>query len=141
MDARANRKWPVESRSIDRHIGARLRARRLTVGMSQEKLGGLLGITFQQIQKYEKGLNRVSSGRLLRIADVLGVNYSYFLAGAPEAEAMTGEGRAAQQRIGDFIGSKEGVSIIAAWTKITPAQRRIMAELIQSLVPEEGSTE
>lgn len=141
MDARANRKWPEESRSIDRYIGARLRARRLTVGMSQEKLGELLGVSFQQIQKYEKGVNRVSSGRLLRIADVLGVGYSYFLAGAPEAEALTGQGRAAQQRIGDFIGSKEGVSIIAAWPKITPAQRRALAELIESLVVNEGSTE
>ena len=69
---------------VDRYVGSRVRMRRITVGMSQEKLGEALGVTFQQVQKYEKGVNRVSAGRLYEIAGVLGVPVSYFFDGAEE---------------------------------------------------------
>jgi transcriptional regulator with XRE-family HTH domain len=73
-----NKKSPS---SIDRHIGSRIRMRRILIGMSQEKLGEHLGITFQQVQKYEKGVNRVGSGRLHEIGSILGVSASFFFEG------------------------------------------------------------
>jgi len=70
--------------SVDRHVGSRVRRRRLIVGMSQEKLGEALGLTFQQVQKYEKGANRIGSGRLQQIAQTLQVPISYFYDGQGE---------------------------------------------------------
>ena len=67
--------------SIDRHIGSRMRARRTMLGMSQEKLAEALGLTFQQVQKYEKGVNRVGAARLLRIANILDVSIDFFFEG------------------------------------------------------------
>jgi transcriptional regulator with XRE-family HTH domain len=69
---------------VDRHVGSRVRMRRMLIGMSQEKLGEALGITFQQIQKYEKGTNRIGASRLHHIARVLGVPVEFFYEGAPE---------------------------------------------------------
>ena len=71
---------------IDRHIGNRVRLRRTTIGMSQERLGEALGLTFQQIQKYEKGTNRIGAGRLLAVARILGVGIEFFFEGLPELE-------------------------------------------------------
>lgn len=72
---------------IDKHVGRRLRWRRRELNFSQEKLGEMLGLTFQQIQKYEKGVNRISAGRLFEIAKLLNTNISYFFQGAQDAEA------------------------------------------------------
>ena len=69
---------------IDRHVGSRVRMRRLLLGMSQEKLGEAVGVTFQQLQKYEKGTNRISAGRLLVISRALRMPVSRFFDGAPE---------------------------------------------------------
>jgi transcriptional regulator with XRE-family HTH domain len=69
----------------DRHIGRRIRLRRISIGMSQERLGELLGLTFQQVQKYEKGMNRVGAGRLVDVAGALGVPVSYFFEGYVKA--------------------------------------------------------
>lgn len=68
---------------IDQHIGTRLRARRNLLGMSQEKLGEMVGLTFQQIQKYERGINRIGSGRLLEFASILSIPITYFYDGLP----------------------------------------------------------
>ena len=70
--------------SVDQHVGRRIRMRRMMIGLSQEKLGAALGLTFQQIQKYEKGSNRVGASRLLEIAGVLGVGVEYFYEGLPQ---------------------------------------------------------
>jgi transcriptional regulator with XRE-family HTH domain len=64
--------------SIDAHVGSRVRLRRMLIGMSQEKLGELLGLTFQQVQKYEKGANRIGASRLYDISQILAVPVSYF---------------------------------------------------------------
>jgi DNA-binding XRE family transcriptional regulator len=74
---------------IDLHVGRRLRGRRLTIGMSQEKLSKAVGVTFQQIQKYENGKNRISGGRMAKMASALGVEPSYFFDGAPGAPFVT----------------------------------------------------
>lgn len=72
---------------VDRYVGTRVRMRRMLIGMSQEKLGEALGITFQQIQKYEKGMNRISASRLQQTARVLGVPIDYFYEGAPQFDS------------------------------------------------------
>jgi len=78
---------------IDRHVGSRLRMRRVLVGLSQEKLGDALKLTFQQIQKYEKGMNRIGASRLQEISGLLGVPVEFFFEGAPQnAMALEGNG-------------------------------------------------
>jgi transcriptional regulator with XRE-family HTH domain len=118
--------------AVDRFIGARVRMRRILVGMSQEKLGEALGITFQQIQKYEKGTNRISVSRLHQIASVLGAPVGMFYEGAPEG----GEGGSGLSERGaagyetDFLGSPEGVQLMRAFLGITnPKVRRKLIEL------------
>ena len=69
---------PRKSNPVDIHVGGRVRLRRMLLGMSQEKLGESLGLTFQQIQKYEKGANRIGASRLFELARILGVNVQYF---------------------------------------------------------------
>jgi len=75
---------------IDRHVGSRVRMRRMMLSMSQEKLGDALGLTFQQIQKYEKGTNRIGASRLQQIAHILQVTVSFFFDGAPHSSGHTG---------------------------------------------------
>jgi transcriptional regulator with XRE-family HTH domain len=74
---------PKEPQAVDRHVADRVRQKRIQVGMTQERLGEALGVTFQQVQKYEKGANRLSAGRLFRIANLLEVEVSYFFEGLP----------------------------------------------------------
>src|SRR6202795_1485752 len=68
---------------IDKHVGSRVRMRRMMLGMSQEKLGDALGLTFQQVQKYEKGTNRIGASRLQQISQILQVPVAFFFEGAP----------------------------------------------------------
>src|SRR5580693_6549785 len=76
-----------QANPIDGQVGNRVRLRRMLIGMSQEKLGELLGLTFQQVQKYEKGVNRIGAGRLYQVAHILGVPVSYFYEGVMEDPA------------------------------------------------------
>src|SRR5919199_818756 len=85
-DASTTKKAP---NPIDKHVGSRVRMRRMLIGMSQEKLGEALGLTFQQVQKYEKGTNRIGASRLHRIANVLGVAIDFFYEGAPHGGGLT----------------------------------------------------
>src|SRR3954468_15383406 len=75
---------------IDRHVGSRVRMRRMMIGMSQERLGDALGLTFQQVQKYEKGTNRIGASRLQQIAEILQVPVSYFFEGSPGQTSRSG---------------------------------------------------
>src|SRR6516162_11619641 len=77
---------------IDQHVGSRVRMRRLMLAMSQEKLGFALGLTFQQVQKYEKGMNRIGASRLQQISHILQVPVAFFFEGAPNALAPQGSG-------------------------------------------------
>jgi transcriptional regulator with XRE-family HTH domain len=69
------------AQDVDRYIGARIRARRIMLGLTQQRIAELVGVTYQQAHKYEKGINRISAGRLYRIAQALGVEVSYFFEG------------------------------------------------------------
>jgi transcriptional regulator with XRE-family HTH domain len=76
---------------IDKHVGSRLRMRRMMLGMSQEKLGEAFGLTFQQVQKYEKGMNRISASRLQQAAQILDVSVPFFFEGAPGGHTPSAE--------------------------------------------------
>jgi len=121
---------------IDVHVGSRVRLRRMMLGMSQEKLGESLGITFQQIQKYEKGTNRIGASRLQHIATVLKVPISFFFEDAPgtpaEAENM-GDNQPTSYVV-DFLSSSEGLSLNKAFVRIEdPKVRRRIVDLVRSL--------
>lgn len=124
---------------VDRHVGNRVRMRRITVGMSQEKLGEALGVTFQQIQKYEKGSNRISASRMQNIAQTLGVPVSYFFDGAPRDESLgMAVGFAESQQAdyaADIFATPEGVALARAFASIQdPKVRRRVVDLVTTLV-------
>lgn len=122
---------------IDSHVGGRIRLRRNMIGMSQEKLGDSLGITFQQVQKYEKGTNRVGASRLQAIASVLAVPVSYFFDDAPGQDPATASGfseDSAASSLMEFCTSSEGLQLNRAYTAISdPKVRRKVLDLVKAL--------
>jgi len=110
---------------IDQQVGARLRMQRMLVGMSQEKLGDALGVTFQQIQKYEKGSNRISASTLKQIASVLNVQPSFFLEDAsPRGGAPGFAEPASGSYVVEFLSTAEGVELNRAFSSIRDAKIR-----------------
>jgi transcriptional regulator with XRE-family HTH domain len=120
---------------IDQHVGRRVRMRRLMLAMSQEKLGFALGLTFQQVQKYEKGMNRIGASRLQQISHILQVPVAFFFEGAPNALAPQGSGSAlSMAEIDDFISDSEGLRLIRAFMRIDNATlRRRIVMLVQEI--------
>jgi transcriptional regulator with XRE-family HTH domain len=133
----ANKKRP---NPIDVHVGSRIRLRRNLLGMSQEKLGEGLGITFQQIQKYEKGTNRVGASRLQAIAAILGVPVSYFFENAPTGDTVVaGLAEESADYVADFMNSAEGLQLNRSFVKITDSRiRKKVIELVKALSLESG---
>ena len=129
---------------VDAHIGARLRLRRQAVGISQEQLGAALGLTFQQIQKYEKGLNRIGAGRLFRISEILDVDISYFYEGiALRRSDGAGDGPAADEdaeAMRCFLASPEGYTLSRAFARIDDADTRSrLLDLVRTIAEAEGN--
>jgi transcriptional regulator with XRE-family HTH domain len=125
---------------IDSHVGNRLRLRRKILNLSQEKLAERLGITFQQVQKYEKGTNRIGASRLYQIARILEVPVSFFFPQPEEAQSAAGmsEG-AAPDYVMDFVSSSEGIELNRAFAKIRdPKVRRRVTELVRSIAAGES---
>jgi transcriptional regulator with XRE-family HTH domain len=124
---------------IDVHVGSRVRLRRTMIGMSQEKLGDALGITFQQIQKYEKGANRIGASRLQQISKVLGTPISFFFEDAPGGPESGGMAEASSTNyVVDFLSSSEGLQLNRAFVKISdPKVRRKLIELAKALADED----
>ena len=119
---------------IDVHVGSRVRLRRLVVEMSQEKLVEQLGITFQQVQKYEKGTNRIGASRLYTIAQILGVPVGFFYEGLTGAERPGFAETQTERYVVDFISSSDGVQLTKAFLRIAdPQVRRRIIELVQAL--------
>lgn len=117
---------------IDRHIGTRIRMRRTLIGMSQEKLGEAIGLTFQQVQKYEKGTNRVGSGRLQEIGDILGVPVTYFFEGQ-EGERKPKDTNPVVQEIEDFLSHKDSLELVSAFNAIVdPTVRRALINMARA---------
>ena len=122
---------------IDIHVGSRMRMRRMALGMSQEKLATGLGLTFQQVQKYEKGANRMGSSRLQQAADVLGVAAAFFFEGAGGGPYGSAPSPA---YIDDFVASKEGLRLAKAFMRLRPAVRRRIVDLVNEVAGESGSS-
>jgi transcriptional regulator with XRE-family HTH domain len=132
-----------EPNPIDRHVGSRVRMRRVLVGMSQEKLGDALGLTFQQVQKYEKGTNRIGASRLHQLGNVLGVPIAFFYEGAPDdVDPATGlREPGAPAYVADFMSTTEGLQLMKAFVRIKDGRvRRRLVDLAVTLAdaPEEG---
>ncbi|WP_297493933.1 helix-turn-helix domain-containing protein [Acidocella sp.] len=140
---------------IDIHVGSRVRLRRTLLGMSQERLGDALGLTFQQVQKYERGVNRVGASRLFDISRVLDVPISYFFDDMPEGLSETPisgprgrvYGFAEQQEpfnagVDDNLTKRETLELVRAYYRITdPAMRKRMFDLMKSLAPADAPFE
>jgi transcriptional regulator with XRE-family HTH domain len=125
---------------VDRHVGNRVRMRRLLVGMSQEKLGELLGITFQQVQKYEKGSNRVSASRLYQISRVLGVPVQYFYDELKEDDGPSGFAESeGADAIAGALQSPDGVQIARIFSATTdPEKRKLILNAVKLLADYKG---
>ena len=124
-----------QANPIDAQVGNRVRIRRMLIGMSQEKLGDHLGLTFQQVQKYEKGINRIGAGRLFEIARILDVPIDFFYDGVGTPSDGVGEARAP---VMEFVSSTEGLQLSLAFMKIKdPKVRKRVLDLVKSLAEEE----
>ena len=130
---------------IDVHVGHRVRMRRLLVGMSQEKLGEELGLTFQQVQKYEKGANRVSASRLYQMARILGVPVQFFYDDMETSPAnkKPGGGMSEGQSgsvVMDFLGTSDGIQLSRAFSELhDPKVRRRIIDLVKTLAESQKS--
>ncbi len=127
---------------VDKYVGSRVRMRRIMLGMSQEKLGEALGLTFQQIQKYEKGTNRVGASRIQQIAEVLQVPVSFLFEGGPTSKP-DGEGfgeGASPAYVSDFLATSEGLALTRAFTRIADSKlRRSIVDLVEQIAAREAS--
>jgi transcriptional regulator with XRE-family HTH domain len=127
---------------IDKHVGSRVRMRRMMLGMSQEKLGDALGLTFQQVQKYEKGTNRIGASRLQQISHILQVPVAFFFEGAPHLAGMPPptefEEAPSPAYVADFLATSDGLSLTKAFMRIPDAKlRRRIVELVEQIVGED----
>lgn len=111
---------------VDAHVGKRIRHRRWMVGMTQQQLADKVGIKFQQIQKYETGMNRVSASRLWDIAETLGVTISFFFEGLSNGGAIAQAGA-------DMMTDKEAMELVRSYYLIPEAQRRRLFDLARVL--------
>ncbi len=116
---------------VDVHVGKRVRHRRWMVGMTQQQLGDIVGIKFQQIQKYETGMNRISASRLWDIAQALDVSISFFFEGF-EGEGAEEAATMESQR-GDLLADKEALELVRSYYLIPEAQRRRLFDLARVL--------
>jgi transcriptional regulator with XRE-family HTH domain len=126
---------------IDKHVGSRVRMRRMMLSMSQEKLGDALGLTFQQVQKYEKGTNRIGASRLQQISHILQVPVAFFFEGAPNLSAThAGDGMKeapSPAYVSDFLATSEGLALTKAFMRIKDAKlRRRIVDLVEEIAGE-----
>src|SRR5262249_44415419 len=123
--------------AIDRKLGQRVRSRRLEIGMSQERLAELLGVTFQQVQKYEKGVNRIAASRLFDIAAALQQPVSRFFEGLSHGRGAGSVAEARQDYIDDALATPEGMQLMAVFASIKNHRvRRKVVDLVRTLAEE-----
>ena len=136
MFARVEKKSP---NPVDKHVGPRVRMRRMMLAMSQEKLGNALGLTFQQVQKYEKGTNRIGASRLQQISHILQVPVAFFFEGAPNLHGSTGRIKEAPSPsyVSEFLATPEGLLLTKAFMRINePKLRRHIVDLVAEIAGE-----
>jgi transcriptional regulator with XRE-family HTH domain len=128
-----------QANPVDAHVGHRVRLRRMLIGMSQERLGELLGLTFQQVQKYEKGINRIGAGRLFEVAGILGVPVAFFYENVDSGVSARAVQGGEAPPVMEFLSSPEGLQLSLAFMRIrdVKVKRRIL-ELVRSLADEEN---
>jgi transcriptional regulator with XRE-family HTH domain len=121
--------------ATDTHVGRRVRIRRMMLGMSQTDLGDAVGLSFQQIQKYEKGTNRIGGSRLQQFAHILHVPIPFFFEGLPQVSESSDEGAAPSPAyVDDFLASSEGLSLTRSFMAIdNPKLRRCIVDLVEQL--------
>jgi transcriptional regulator with XRE-family HTH domain len=129
---------------VDAHVGSRVRLRRMLLGMSQERLGESMGLTFQQVQKYEKGVNRIGASRLFQISRILDVPVQFFFEEAPHiGDGTSARGMAeadSEAFILEFLNSREGLELNRAFVKIPDAKvRKSVVDLVRALSASAGS--
>ena len=121
---------------IDKHVGSRVRMRRMMLGMSQEKLGDALDLTFQQVQKYEKGTNRIGASRLQHISHILQVPVSFFFEGAPNVTGhlkSTGDAPSPAY-VFEFLATTDGLALTKAFMRLKDAKlRRRIVDLVKEI--------
>ena len=123
---------------VDVHVGSRLRMRRMMLSLSQEKLGEALGVSFQQIQKYEKGANRIGAGRLQEVAQKLEVPISYFYEDMPGSERQDGFSEVGTSYVSDLLTTQDGMELTRAFLKIDdPQVRRRVVDLVRAIAAQE----
>jgi transcriptional regulator with XRE-family HTH domain len=121
---------------VDKHVGNRVRMRRLMLQMSQEKLGDALGLTFQQVQKYEKGTNRIGASRLQHISDILQVPVAFFFEGAPTLQQNRSRlpDAPSPAYVSDFLATSDGLALCKAFMRIKePTLRRAIVMLLKQI--------
>jgi transcriptional regulator with XRE-family HTH domain len=118
-----------ETKPVDQHVGSRVRMRRMMLGMSQEKLGDALGLTFQMIQKYEKGVNRISASKLQHISQILQVPVPFFFEGAPGGVDGTAE---SPSYVNEFLATSDGLALAKSFMRIENSKlRRLIVHLVE----------
>ena len=126
----------------DKYVGSRVRMRRIMLGMSQEKLGEALGLTFQQVQKYEKGTNRIGASRIQKISDILQVPVSFLFEGGPGSTvgAQGFSESPSTAYVSDFLATSEGLALTRAFTRIPDAKlRRSIVDMVEQIAAREGT--
>jgi transcriptional regulator with XRE-family HTH domain len=135
----------IEDRSpnpVDLHVGGRIRMRRRILGVSQEKLADALGLTFQQVQKYERGANRVSASKLYEIARTLQAPITYFFEGLADPISSSTDDASSEQAMHDFLMTAEGLELAALFPKIRRGRvRRRVLDLVRALTEEADLSE
>jgi transcriptional regulator with XRE-family HTH domain len=126
----------------DKHVGSRVRMRRMMLSMSQEKLGDALGLTFQQVQKYEKGTNRIGASRLQQISHILQVPVAFFFEGAPSVSPgvrVEGMGEAPSPAyVSDFLATSDGLALTKAFMRIGDSKlKRRIVDLVEQIASSE----
>lgn len=125
---------------VDLHVGGRVRMRRKMLGISQERLADALGLTFQQVQKYERGANRISASKLYEIARFLSAPIAYFFEGLtdPTSSGAATHDSQSEQFVHDFLMTSEGLELAASFPKIRrPRLRRRVLDLVRALCEDE----
>jgi transcriptional regulator with XRE-family HTH domain len=129
-----------QANPIDAQVGNRVRIRRMLIGMSQERLGDLLGLTFQQVQKYEKGVNRIGAGRLFEVSRILGVPIDFFYEGAVAGDRSGFAESENAPPVMAFVSSGEGLQLSLAFMKIKDVKvRKRVLDLVKSLAEDAGT--
>ena len=123
---------------IDKHVGSRVRMRRMMLGMSQEKLGDALDITFQQVQKNEKGTNRIGASRLQQISNILQIPVAFFFESAPGQTKIDGKAPSGNY-VSEFLATTDGLALTRAFTRIADAKlRRRIVNLIEEIAGDDA---